>query len=274
MPNEGLDEDELFRLMIGHSVRAKSKPPVIASAAAPALMVEGLGKAGAFRDVSFAVRPGRTVAIVGSFGSGREELCRAIFGAETYDAGVLAVAGAPVRGWSVRRAVEAGVAFLPAERGVESVVGGLSAARNLTLAHPGDARRGIFLSPAARTRVARDWFERLDVRPRDPELELERFSGGNQQKVALAKWLAGADTRVLILDHPLRGLDPGASETVNDHIREACRKGAGLILLADTLEEALDLGDEIIVMRDGAVSARYDLAHETPTTLDLLEKMV
>jgi ribose transport system ATP-binding protein len=274
MPNEGLDEDELFRLMIGHSVRAKSKPPVSASKAAPVLTVEGLSKAGSFRDVSFSVRPGRTVAIVGSFGSGREELCRTIFGAETYDSGTLSIEGSPVRGWSVRAAVAAGVAYLPAERGVESVVGGLSAARNLTLAHPGQVRRGIYLSPAARARVAREWFERLDVRPREPEQELERFSGGNQQKVALAKWLSGAQPRIMILDHPLRGLDPGASETVNDHIREACGKGAGLILLADTLEEALDLGDEIIVMRDGEISARFDLANDAPTTLDLLEKMV
>ena len=246
----------------------------LASDAPPVLALDRLGKAGSFRDVSFTVRPGRTVAIVGSFGSGREEVCRAIFGADSYDAGTLSVAGEPVRGWSVRSAVRAGIAYLPAERGVESVVGGLSAARNLTLAHLGEARRGIFLSPAARSRVARDWFERLDVRPRDPELELERFSGGNQQKVALAKWLSGASPRILILDHPLRGLDPGASETVKDHIREACRKGAGLILLADTLEEALDLGDEIIVMRDGEISARYDLGHDAPTTLDLLEKMV
>jgi ribose transport system ATP-binding protein len=274
MPNEGLDEDELFRLMIGHSVRAKVKPPVVSSDAPPVLAVDRLGKAGSFRDISFAVRPGRAVAIVGSFGSGREELCRAIFGAETYDTGTLTVAGEPVHGWSVRRSVAAGIAYLPAERGVESVVGGLSAARNLTLAHPGETRRGIFLSPAARSRVAREWFERLDVRPRDPELELERFSGGNQQKVALAKWLAGASPLILILDHPLRGLDPGASETVNDHIRGACASGAGLLLLPDTLEEALELGDEIIVMRDGEISARYDLANDAPTTLDLLEKMV
>ena len=274
MPNQGLDESELFRLMIGHSIRAKQKPPVVASAAAPVLVVERLSKAGSFREVDLTVRPGRTLAIVGSFGSGREELCRAIFGAETWDSGTLSVAGAPVRNWSVRAAVAAGIAYLPAERGVESVIGGLSAARNLTLVHPGAVRRGLFLSPAARQRVARDWFERLDIRPRDPELELERFSGGNQQKVALAKWLSGTAPRVMILDHPLRGLDPGASETVKDHIREVCATGAGLILLADTLEEALELGDEIMVMRDGEVSARFDLAHDAPTTLDLLEKMV
>jgi ribose transport system ATP-binding protein len=121
--------------------------------------------------------------------------------------------------------------------------------------------------------MAADWFERLDIRPRLPGQDLERFSGGNQQKVMLAKWLA-LSPRVLILDHPLRGLDPGAGATVNACIRDACAQGAGVILLADTLEEALDLGHEVIVMRDGAVSARFDMAQDNPTTLDLLEKMV
>ena len=116
-----------------------------------------------------------------------------------------------MRGWSVRKAIAAGIGYLPAERGVESVVGGLSAARNLTLTYPDKSRVGAWLSPAIR-RLANLWFERLDVRPRDIGLELERFSGGNQQKVVLSKWLIAGDLKVLILDHPLRGLDPGAAK--------------------------------------------------------------
>ena len=104
-------------------------------------------------------------------------------------------------------------------------------------------------------------------------MPVKLLSGGNQQKVALAKWLLGRP-KVLILDHPLRGLDPGASATVNQRIRDACAMGAAVILLADTLEEALELGHDILVMRDGAVSARFDLSYDTPTTRDLLEKMV
>jgi len=184
------------------------------------------------------------------------------------------VAGKPVKGWTIRKAVRAGIAYVPSERKVEGMVGGLSAARNLTLTHPGPSRFGPFLSPRTRARMAREWFERLDVRPRDPGLEMDRFSGGNQQKVVLAKWLAAGRTRALILDHPLRGLDPGAIETVKTLVREAGRAGAGVVLLADTLEEALDLGDEILVMRDGEVTARFDRARDRPTTLDLLEKMV
>lgn len=272
-PSAGVTEADLFRLMIGHDIRASNRPPRSIANGQPVLQAQGLTRKGAFRDVSLTVVPGRITAIVGAFGSGREELCRALFGAEGFDSGTLTVAGQPVRRWNVRKAVAAGLAYLPAERGVEGIVGGLSAERNLTLTHPGESRRGLVFVPNLRRKMAEAWFERLDVRPRDPALPLERFSGGNQQKVALAKWLVG-NPKVLILDHPLRGLDPGASETVNQRIREACSNGAGVILLADTLEEALDLGHDVLVMRDGAVAARFDLTRETPTTLDLLEKMV
>ena len=132
---------------------------------------------------------------------------------------------------------------------------------------------GWLLSPARRKALAAAWFDKLDIRPRLPGQPLERFSGGNQQKVMLAKWLT-LGPRVLLLDHPLRGLDPGAGANVNACIRAACAEGAAVLLLADTLEEALDLGHEIIVMRDGAISARFDMAEDDPTTLDLLEKMV
>ena len=274
-PVGNITEDELFELMIGHS--ARSKTPASAKTSAPAkavLTVDRLSRRYAFHDVSFTVFQSRVTTIVGTVGSGREDVCRAIFGAEAFDSGAITVDGAPVRGWSVRKAIAAGIGYLPAERGVESVVGGLSAARNLTLTYPDKSRVGAWLSPAIRNRLANLWFERLDVRPRDIGLELERFSGGNQQKVVLAKWLIAGDLKVLILDHPLRGLDPGASEAVNELIREACRGGTAVLLLADTLEEALDLGDEILVMRDGYVTARFDMARENPTSLDLLEKMV
>jgi ribose transport system ATP-binding protein len=132
----------------------------------------------------------------------------------------------------------------------------------------------LFLSRKGRLAVANEWFERLDVRPPDPTLNLERFSGGNQQKVVMAKWLNADNLNVLVLDHPLRGLDPGAKETVNAQIREACKRGAGVVLVPDTLEEALEMGDEILVMRDGEVTARFDTSVETPTSLDLLERMV
>ena len=270
-----VDEDELFRLMIGHESHGIGRSTIErGEGAAPVLSVNGLGQKGAFKDVSFTVAPGHCVAIVGTGGSGRESVCRAIFGAEPHDEGTIELDGKPVGSWSIQKAVRSGVAYVPSERRVEGMVGGMDAAENLTLAHAGNARRGPFLRPMARTKLAEEWFERLDVRPRTPALQLQRFSGGNQQKVVMAKWLQGANLKVLVLDHPLRGLDPGASEGVNDQIRAACDNGAAVVLLADTLEEALAMGHDILVMRDGEVTARFDLSVDSPTLLDLLERMV
>ncbi|SDQ61926.1 sugar ABC transporter ATP-binding protein [Quadrisphaera sp. DSM 44207] len=272
---DAVTEDELFKLMIGQESQAAARPADRrAASAAPVLRVEGLTRRGAFKDVSFAVSPGRTVTIMGTNNSGREAVCRAVFGAEPFSSGVLEVDGRQVRSWSIGESVRSGIAYVPSERKVEGMVGGLTAAENLTLAHPGRSRVGPFLKRRTRTGLAAQWFEELDVRPRDPRLELERFSGGNQQKVVLAKWLMADDLKVLVLDHPLRGLDPGAARTVNARIRAACERGAAVVLLPDTLEEALEMSDEILVMRDGEVTARFDLSVERPTSLDLLEKMV
>jgi ribose transport system ATP-binding protein len=269
-----VDENELFRLMVGRNERAEIHQKEGAAEAEPVLQVEGLGRTHAYKDVNISLTPGRTVAIVGTNGSGRESVCRAIFGAEPHDEGTLRVGGREVQGWTMRQAVRSGIAYVPSERRVEGMIGGMDAAENLTLVHPGASRSGPFLRRRARTKIATEWFEQLDVRPRDPALDLGRFSGGNQQKVVMAKWLQADDLKVLVLDHPLRGLDPGAAETVNEQIRAACDRGTAVLLLADTLEEALHMGDEILVMRDGEVTARFDLAVEAPTVIDLLEKMV
>jgi ribose transport system ATP-binding protein len=164
------------------------------------------------------------------------------------------------------------MAYVPAERKTEGMVGGMSAAENLVLSR--DGKSGWFVNKGKQKKLAQEWFAKLGTRPNNPSLHLSRFSGGNQQKVVMAKWLQSETLQLLILDHPLRGLDPGASETVNDQIRAARDGGTAVILLADTLEEALDMGDDILVMRDGEVTARFDLSVDTPTSLDLLEKMV
>jgi ribose transport system ATP-binding protein len=274
-PTDAVSEVELFQLMIGHNSQAVKHPRDPRTAGeAPALEVTGLTRRHHYSDVSFSVAPGRITTIVGTVGSGREEVCRAIFGAEPFDKGVLKLDGKEIRSWSLAKAVRSGVAYIPAERKVEGIVGGMTAAENLTLTHPGRSKKGPFLSGRARKGIAQEWFDKLDVRPQAPMLHLERFSGGNQQKVVMAKWLMADDLKVLVLDHPLRGLDPGAKETVNAQIRAACDKGAAVVLLPDTLEEALEMGDDILVMRDGVVTARFDTAEKAPTALDLLGRMV
>ena len=268
-------QEELFQLMVGHASRAPEKAGSRdTSNSTPALEIRNLTRKGVYRDVNLAVHPGQCVAIVGTLGSGREDVCRAVFGAEVYDSGEILVNGRDIKHWPMTSAVRNGVAYVPAERKVEGMVGGMTAAENLTLANPGPAAAGPFVLPGKRKKLAASWFETLDVRPNDPEMRLDRFSGGNQQKVVMAKWLKSDNLSLLILDHPLRGLDVGASETVNDQIRDTCARGVGVLLIADTLEEALDIAHVVIVMRDGDVTATYDLSVESTSTLDLLERMV
>ena len=271
-PTEGVTEDELFQLMIGHAARAKKHAPQDRQGGQALLEVAGLTRKGQFKDVSFALPPGHCLAIVGTIGSGREPLSRALFGAESFDAGTMTYQGERIQSWSTTRATRAGVGYVPAERKTEGMVGGLNGPDNMAIARTG--KKGLFVNPWGERKSGAGWFETMDVRPRDTKLHLHRFSGGNQQKVVMAKWLKSESLKLLILDHPLRGLDPGAAETVNEKIRSARDSGTAVILLADTLEEALDMGDIILVMRDGEVTARFDLTVDTPTTLDLLERMV
>lgn len=270
---DDVTEQDLFRLMIGHASTASKRPDSgKGKSAEPVLTVSGLSRKGQYRDVSFDVRPGQCVTIIGTLGSGRESLARALFGAEPFDSGTFTYLGSPIRRWNTSDATRKGIAYVPAERRTEGMVGGLDAKANLTLART--ATRGFLVKRRGQAKLAKEWFEALDVRPRNPNLDLARFSGGNQQKVVMAKWLHTKGLKLLILDHPLRGLDPGAAETVNAQIHRAAEAGAAVILLADTLEEALDMGDIILVMRDGEVTARFDVALDNPSTLDLLEKMV
>lgn len=256
----GLTKEDLFNAMVDEESRPvprlRARPSLHAK---PAIEVQKLTRKGFFRDISFSVCPGQIVALVGANGSGCGELMRAIFGAEVFDSGSLEVEGRRVTRWSIRRAVRSGLAYVPAERKVEGMIGGFSAARNIALVHPGEAATGLFLRPGRLARMAQSWFGRLDVKPNNVSRPLAQFSGGNQQKVVLAKWLNSSELKVLMLDHPLRGLDVGAAQAVNGQIKRASEKGTSVILIPDTIEEAIEMADEIIVMRDGEMSARHDL---------------
>ncbi len=269
-------KQDLFRAMAGgvsqtaHVVRNRSL-----EGAKPVVEVKSLTRKGKFTDISFTARPGEVIAFVGSNASGREAVARAVFGAESYDSGVIEVKSKPVSRWSIRKAVQAGLAYLPAERKVEGMIAGMSATRNIALVHQGDGAKGPFLKLGKLAAAAQSWFDQLEVRPNTISRPLINFSGGNQQKIVLAKWLNSPHIDVLLLDHPLRGLDVGAAQTVDAQITKACEAGAAVILIPDTIEEALEMADEIIVMRDGAISARHDMRVNNKLTVqDIVADMV
>ena len=272
---QGVTRDDLFRAMVDEAPGAAGhvRAPLPAGAK-PAIEVRGLTLEGKFKEFSFAAYPGRITALVGTNGSGRGALVRAMYGAEAFTGGTLLVDGQPVSNWTIRKAVAAGLAFVPAERKTEGMIGGYPGTRNIALVHQNGMKAGPFLHPGKMAATAQAWFDRLDVNPNNIHQPLDQFSGGNQQKVVLSKWLNAPNLRVLMLDHPLRGLDVGVSQAVNAQIRKACENGAAVVLLPDTIEEALEMADEILVMRDGQISARHDMSVPGLAIKEIVSEMV
>jgi ribose transport system ATP-binding protein len=239
------------------------------------LQVKNLTRAGQFEDVTFDVRAGEVVGIAGVIGSGREELSRVLFGAEPSTSGSIVVDGKPVTFSSPVDAVAAGFGYIPAERRIEGIADGLSVAENIFLVAPQTAAWGPFRNPKKALEIANNWITRLRIRTPDERANVGNLSGGNQQKVVLAKWLNSPELEVLILDHPTRGLDVGAKEDVYTFVREQCAKGMAVVLLADSLEETIALSHTILVMRDGRIERRFDApAGNKPKPVDLVERMV
>jgi ribose transport system ATP-binding protein len=275
---ETADVDELHRLMVGRESSAEfyHENEQISVADEPiVLSVNGLGRRGAFSGVSFEVREGEVLGISGVQGSGREELTRVLFGAEPFDTGSIVLDGKAVRFTSPVGAVSAGFGYVPAERRIEGIAQGLSVQDNIFLADPAPVSVGPFFVSAKAAAAAEKWITRLRIRTPGRSTNVSNLSGGNQQKVVLAKWLNSPRLRVLILDHPTRGLDVGAKEDVYTFIRQLCAQGIAILLLADTLEETIALSHSIFVMRDGEIQRRFDASPgNKPKPVELVEQMV
>src|SRR3954452_808860 len=225
-----------------------------ASPEQPPLEVEGLGLAGSFADVSFTVRPGEVVGLAGLVGSGRSEVLESVFGARKATTGTVQVAGRRLRPGDVAAAVAAGVGLAPEERKSQGLLLGEPIYRNITLSTLGRFARGGFLSGGAEKQAARDQAESLDLRPVDVEREVRTLSGGNQQKVVLARWLL-RDCKVLLLDEPTRGVDVGARSEIYALIRALADRGVAVVVVSSEIPEVLGLADRVLVIADGAVVA-------------------
>jgi len=234
---------------------------------------EGLTLAGRYRDVSFKLHRGEILGIAGVIGSGREELSRTLAGLAPHDGGRLRIDGKETRLATPADAVDNGIGYLPRERRVEGLVLFLSVAANITLP---DLPKGFggLIDGLAERRIATDWVKKLGIKTPGIDTLCLGLSGGNQQKVVLAKWLQ-ARSRILILDHPTRGLDVGAKEEVYDLVRTCCAEGIAVVLTSDTLEETIGLSHTVLVMKDGAVTQRVEAKPGAkPRPVDLIGQMV
>jgi len=239
----------------------------------PLVEVRGLRAGKLRRGLDLTIRRGEVVSLLGVQDSGREDVARALFGAVAAT-GEVWLAGGRVDLRSPTKTVAAGIGYLPSERKVDGAVLSLSVADNMVLAHQSQARTGVLVSAAKKRAVVAEWIERLRIKVPSQETPMASLSGGNQQKVVLAKWLMDPDLKFMILETPTRGLDIGAKADVYGLVRDLSDRGVCVLLLADTLEEGIGMGHRVITMKDGEISGEFDCVAACPTRAEVLERMV
>jgi ribose transport system ATP-binding protein len=240
----------------------------------PVMEATNLTRRGSFSNVSFELHEGEIIGIAGVIGSGREDLAKCLAGHRQVDTGVLKIGGKQVSFRAAHDAAACGVGIVPSERKSEGLVASFNVSENITLAALPKYVSGAVIRFADEKRTAHDWVVRLKIKTPSLGTAVGHLSGGNQQKVVLAKWRV-AGVRVLILDHPTRGIDVGAKEDVYELIRDMTEEGLGVVLLGDTLEEVIGLSNRILVMRDGKIAATFDAPPgKKPTQLDLVGYMM
>jgi ribose transport system ATP-binding protein len=256
-PLSGIDRATLIALMLGREI---SDPSRVTSFGLEGerpehevvLAAKGLSRHHVIDDVDVTVHRGEVVGLAGLLGSGRTSTAKAIYGAEPLDAGTVTMDGREVRRGSTRAAIAAGIALIPEDRKAEGVVPTLSVQDNITLTIlPRLARRGVLMSTGERN-IAKEFIDRLRIKTSGPDQKLSELSGGNQQKVLLARMLASAP-RLLILDDPTRGIDVGAKAEIQALVSELAGQGLAVVLISSDLEEVVEGSERLIVLRDGAV---------------------
>ncbi len=252
---------ELIRLMTGRSIEYVFPPRADEprDTGEPVLEVRDLGLTGLFSGVNLTVHAGEIVGLAGLVGAGRTEILETLYGARRSSHGSVRVAGRPLRRGSVTSAVRAGVGLCPEERKSQGLLLDQEVYSNITVSSLGRFARAGFLNRAAERRRAAELTTSLDVRPSGVDRAVRTLSGGNQQKVVLARWLL-RDCRVLLLDEPTRGVDVGARTEIYNLIRSLADDGVAVVVVSSEVEEVLGLADRVLVVREGEV------VHEAPAT--------
>ncbi len=254
-----IDEPALIKAMVGRSLEA-IYPQRETVAGEPVLEVRGLAAAGRFQDIGFVLKAGEITGLFGLVGSGRTEVARVIFGADPKEVGDILIDGKPVAIGSPGDAVRHGLAFVTEDRKRDGLALDCTMLDNGALASLGkDGRWGLIDRGAQMTRVDAKLLE-LAIRPRDLAMKVRRLSGGNQQKVVLAKWMLAQGVRVFIFDEPTRGVDVGAKVEIYRLIADIAHAGVAVLLISSELPEVLGMSDRLLVMREGRLVAELPRA--------------
>jgi rhamnose transport system ATP-binding protein len=267
-PLDGLTETDLIRRMVGRELGGLYARQHAAAGAVSetALSVRRLTREGAFRDVSFDVRKGEIVALAGLVGAGRSEVVQAVFGVDRADAGEVRVFGRKLPAGSPTAAMDAGLALVPEDRRQRGLVMRMSIERNVALTGLGRLSRGGLVRRTLERGRAADWAVRLQLKYSKLSDPVGVLSGGNQQKVVLAKWLA-TDPAVLIVDEPTRGIDVGTKAEVHRLLSALAADGLAVLMVSSDLPEVLGMADRVLVMREGRLVGELPRDEATEETV-------
>jgi rhamnose transport system ATP-binding protein len=262
----GVTRPELIRLMVGRELGA-AFPPRPACAGAALLELRGVGCAAAgVRDVTLTLRAGEIVGLAGLVGAGRTELARVLFGLTPADRGEIRLRGRRVAVGDPASAIALGIAYVPEDRRRHGVVGEMPVCENVTLASLGRLTHGLSLDAKRERRVSADYVRRLGVKTPSIHTPVSALSGGNQQKVALSRWLM-TEPAVLIVDEPTQGVDVGAKAEIHALLADLAGRGVGILLISSDLPEVIGMSDRVAVMRGGTIVDVCDQAEATPERL-------
>ena len=267
---QSVSDEDIIRQMIGRTLK-KYRRKHTATIGDTALEVSGLTLPGAFQDVSFTLRKGEIIGLGGLVGAGRTDVARAIFGITPAESGSMKVADREVSIRQPTDAIELGLAFVPEDRAADGIFATLSIENNLTAAIPHKIAPGGFIRRSFERSVSEQSVKDLSIRLASLNQPIVELSGGNQQKVILARWLL-TEPDILILDEPTRGIDIGVKAEFYDMIGQLAEAGRAILLISSELPELLSLCDQVLVMSEGRLTA--DIAREDATQENIMQAAV
>lgn len=256
-----LTRDDLIKLMVGREI-TQLFPKKKAKIGREILKVEGLCKMGIFADISFCLHEGEILGLTGLIGSGRSEVAQAIFGIDPADEGIIYVNNQPVKIDNPLKAMKLGIGYLPEDRQKQGLVLPFSIMENITLPVIDDVSKSGWLNPSNEYITAKKLAELLQVKAASVFNKVYSLSGGNQQKVVVAKLLA-AKLKILILDEPTKGIDVGAKAAIHEIMSDLACQGFGIIMISSEMPEVLGMSDRILVMHEGRITAEFDRCEAT-----------
>jgi rhamnose transport system ATP-binding protein len=256
-----MTEQSVIKLMVGREV-SELYPKLEAAIGDVVLKVEGLGLAGQFEDISFEVRAGEIVGLAGLVGSGRSEIVRAIFGVDKFDKGSVTVNGKKMRPGNPAAKMVAGVALVPEDRRQQGLFMSTTINKNSAVTMLKKLSKLFIIREKSEAKLAAEWGEKLSLKYATGFDPVDRLSGGNQQKVVLAKWLA-TNPKLLIVDEPTRGIDVGTKSEVHRLLSRKAQDGVAILLVSSELPEVMGMADRILVMREGRMVGQFDRKEAT-----------